>query len=186
MNSTQLLAQVGELSGSLGELDSDISDLKYQLRSFAGELPDDETPSVLPADFEPAKWRADIDNKLIERHKVAQKLQTVSQQFETVRKAELDKAFSDIERRYRKTIVDMVKSAVAFGRSLRDAESVREEARQLKGTYGSRLVHVGPTFEKFDLADPSSFISHWLSEAKRAGFLDGSESWLSGVSIPNG
>jgi hypothetical protein len=103
----------------------------------------------------------------------------VEGKYKAARQQEIDKAFADCAKRYKTTIVALLKSAVAFARSLEDAEQVRDEAFRITGQ--NRLPHVGPTFSHFSLHDHSSFMSHWIREARDHGFVSGREDWLEDI-----
>ncbi len=180
MTSTQLLNQVSELSSALGEATSDADELHAQLRAFSQEqLPDEEMPVALPQDFDPTKARAELDSKLLSVHRLRGQLTEAESKFRDAQKAEVEKAFAAYKREYHKTILDMLKSAVNFAKSLEAADKVRDEVFHLTGQ--NRLVHIGPTFAQWSLKDHSSLVSHWLREGRDAGILTGNEPWLDGV-----
>jgi hypothetical protein len=180
VNSTQLLETVARLSSDLGETQSDCDELKSQLRSFSGELlPDEEMPVALPESFDPAKARAELDAKLLSVHKLRGQLSEAEASYKTARQEEIETAFSELKKKYRQTIVALLKSAVSFARSLEDAEQVRDESLRVTGQ--NRLPHIGPTFSHFSLHDHSSFMSHWIREARDHGFVSSREDWLKDI-----
>jgi hypothetical protein len=168
------------MSVDLSELDSDIADIRQQLASFEGQTPDD-TLVALPEDWTPQGARADLDQKLLDRFKLASKLDKASKEHEATRKAENQAAFAELAKRNKAATIALLKAAVKLAEAIAERDAIMDEAQHIKGC--GHIPCIGPSGRTghFSLRDHSSFVAHWARESVSAGYVRGTEEWLAGV-----
>jgi hypothetical protein len=91
-------------------------------------------------------------------------------------------ALAELEVKYRKAVISMLKTAVSFAKTIADAAALRDEGRSITGRMIGPLIHAGPGAEHWRLDDYSSWVAHWLRSARDdLGYISGKEPWLSEV-----